>query len=123
MADYTSDFETFWKAYPRRWNKDLGCSVKRKKYPAFLKWQKLSKAIKAKCLSRVHLIKQFEGTPRDCVTWINQRGWDDMEWEEIKKMPIGFPKEMIENLLKKVPDIDVNVSNERNRQMAGLKDK
>jgi len=36
---------------------------------------------------------------------------------------LGFPKEMIENLLKKVPDIIVNVNNERNRQMAALKDK
>ena len=114
--DYTPEFEIFWKAYPKRWNRDLGCSVKRQKYPAFLKWQKLSKAIKAKCLSRVHLIKQFEGVPRDCVTWINQRGWDDMEWEELKKLPVGFPKEMIENLLKKVPEANINVSNERNRQ-------
>jgi hypothetical protein len=117
--DYTPEFEIFWKAYPSRWNRELGLSIKRKKYPAFLKWQKLSKAIKGKCLARVHLIKQFEGVPRDCVTWINQRGWDDMEWEEIKKLPMGLPKEMIENLLKKVPEVNVNVSNVRNR----LKDK
>lgn len=113
--DYTEDFQVFWAKYPKRWNRELGCSVKRKKWPAFQKWQKLPKAIKSKCLSRVHLIKQFEGTPRDCVTWLNQRGWDDMECEELKKMPIGFPKEMIENLLKEVPEITVNVSNERNR--------
>ena len=116
MADYTPAFEIFWSKYPKRWHQGLGCLIKRKKWPAFEKWQKLPKAIKAKCLARVHLIKQFEGTPRDCVTWINQRGWDDMEWEELKKLPIGFPKEMIENLLKEVPEAGVNVSNRRNRQ-------
>ena len=40
--DYTPEFEKFWQAYPKRWNRDLGCYVKRKKYPAFQKWQKLS---------------------------------------------------------------------------------
>jgi len=121
---YTQDFETFWSHYPKRWNKDLGLRVKRKKSPAFQKWQKLSKDIRAKCLSRVHLIAKMEGNAvRDCVTWLNQEGWDDFEQEELKKMPIGLPKELIENLLKVVPDGTIDVNNERNKQMKRLKGK
>lgn len=120
--DYTKDFEEFWKRYPKRWNRDLGCYVKRKKWPAFLAWQKLSKDIRAKCLARVHLIAKLEGTPRDCVTWLNQRGWDDFDREEIKKMPIGLPREMIENLLKVVPESDNRSTSDKvNEQRKKLK--
>ena len=111
--DYTTEFETFWKAYPKRWNRDLGCYVKRKKWPAFQKWQKLSKAIRNDCLAKVHLIRRAEGTPRDCVTWINQRGWEDIEIEEKKSKP--FPPELLPKM-KTVENPAVNISNERNRQ-------
>ena len=116
--DYTDEFEAFWKAYPKRWNQDLGCWVKRKKYPAFLKWQKLSQAIRNECLSKAHLIKRAEGTPRDCVTWINQRGWEDIELEKPEPMPAKYLPEM-----KKVESTFVNVNNERNQQIAKLKAK
>jgi len=120
--NYTHDFEEFWKRFPKRWQKDLGVYVKRKKAPAFLKWQKLPKDIRAKCLARVHLIAKMEGSAvRDCVTWLNQEGWDDFDREELKKMPMGLPKIAIENLLKTVPDVKINVNNERNRQMRLLK--
>ena len=118
--NYTADFEEFWKRYPKRFISGIGW-VKRKKFPAYEKWQKLPKEIRAKCLARVHLIKQMEGTPRDAVTWINQRGWDDFEMDELKKMPIGLPKEMIIDLLKTVPEVKINKNNERNRQMELLK--
>jgi len=117
--EYTKDFEKFWKLYPKRWNRDLGIWVKRKKWPAFEKWQKLPKKIKQRCLEIVHLIKDAEGTPRDCVTWLNQRGWEDIE--TTSKTKIGLPREMIEGLLKDVPDVKIDVSNERNRQMRKLK--
>ena len=77
--DYSEEFETFWKAFPSRWNRDIGVFVKRKKWPAFEKWQKLSQTIKSDCLAKSRLIRLTEGTPRDCVTWLNQRGWDDIE--------------------------------------------
>ena len=121
--EYTKGFLEFWKLYPKRWNKDLGCYVKRKKWPAFLKWQKLSKEIRAKCLARVHLVKKMEGSPRDCVTWLNNRGWDDIEEDELKKMPMGLPASMIEGLLKEVPSVEVNINNERNRQLNMLKER
>lgn len=109
--DYTEEFEGFWAKYPKRWNRDLSCWVKRKKYPAFLKWQKLSKTIRQECLAKVHLIKRAEGTPRDCVTWINQRGWEDIELEKPKPLPANLLPKM-----KIVENHNLNVSNERNRQ-------
>ena len=118
MSEYTKDFEEFWSRYPARYRKYQ--FIKRKKSPAFKVWQKLSKEIRAICLSRVHLIKKTEGgaeSVRDCVTWLNQEGWDEIN---IHKEPVGLPKEMIENLLKTVPD-GINKNNERNRQMRLLK--
>lgn len=114
--DYTTEFETFWVKYPKRWNRDLGCFVKRKKWPAFQKWQKLSKAIRSDCLAKVHLIRRAEGTPRDCVTWLNQRGWEDIELEKPKLIPTKLLPKM-----KIVESIEVNINNERNRQIAALK--
>jgi len=115
--NYTADFLEFWKRYPKRFVSGIGW-VRRKKKPAFIVWQKLSRGIRAKCLARVHLIKKMEGNAvRDCVTWLNQDGWDDFEIDELKKMPIGLPKEMIIDLLKTVPEVKINKNNERNRQM------
>ena len=119
---YTKDFEEFWKRYPARWQKEMCRFVKRKKKPAFLVWKKLPIEIRKICLSRVHLIAKNEGSKssiRDCVTWLNQDGWDEIN---IDKEPMGLPKEMIENLLKKVPDANININNERNRQMNLLKE-
>lgn len=118
--DYTEEFERFWSSYPKRWNRDLGVYVKRKKWPAFEKWQKLSQAIRNECLAKARLIKATEGTPRDCVTWLNQRGWDDIELPAPK--PKALPAEITPKL-KVIESHIVNVNNERNRQTAGLKDK
>ena len=114
--NYTNEFETFWKAYPARWNSNLSCMVKRKKYPAFLSWQKLSSERQQECLVKAKHIKRTEGTPRDCVTWLNQRGWDDIELEKPKPLPAHLvPK------LKTVPEHKVDFNNERNRLTATLK--
>ena len=86
--DYSEEFETFWKAFPSRWNRDLSGYIKRKKWPAFEKWQKLSQAIRSDCLAKSRLIRLTEGTPRDCVTWLNQRGWDDIELPSPKRKVI-----------------------------------
>lgn len=112
--NYTKDFETFWQKYPQRWNKDLGVYVKRKKQPAFLKWQRLSKEIRKECLAKVHLIKASEGSAvRDCVTWLNQEGWSDIDLTP-KNIQGMIPKDMIESLL--VDDKPLNINNERNKQ-------
>jgi hypothetical protein len=58
-------------------------------------------------LARVHLIKQYEGSVsaiRDAVTWINQKGWSDMD-EDINKQPMGLSKELIEGLFK-IEEVD-----------------
>ena len=115
--DYTEEFETFWKAFPSRWNRDLGVFVKRKKWPAFEKWQKLSQAIRNDCLAKSRLIRLTEGTPRDCVTWLNQRGWDDIELPSPKRK--ALPAEITPKL-KIVESHIINVNNERNQQIKAL---
>ena len=115
--EYTPEFETFWKAYPKRWNTDIGGYVKRKKWPAFEKWQKLSQTIRSDCLAKSRLIRLTEGTPRDCVTWLNQRGWDDIELPSPK--PKALPAEITPKL-KIVKSHIINVNNKRNQQIKAL---
>ena len=115
--DYTEEFETFWKAFPSRWNRGVGGYIKRKKWPAFEKWQKLSQAIRSDCLAKSRLIRLTEGTPRDCVTWLNQRGWDDIELPNPK--PKALPAEITPKL-KIVESHIINVNNERNQQIKAL---
>ncbi len=114
--EYTSTFLIFWKSFPSRWNSNLSVFVKRKKWPAFEKWQKLSPEIQQKCLRIVKKIKAAEGTPRDCVTWINEKGWDDIDEPDLDAQKL--PQKLTDSL-KRVPG-GVNVNNERNRQMKGL---
>ena len=117
--DYTPEFETFWKQFPSRWNRDLGISVKRKKWPAFEKWQKLSQAIRNDCLAKACLIKQSEGTPRDCVTWLNQRGWDDIELPD-KPKPKALPAALVP-VMKTVEPLDNRSTSDKvNKEMAKL---
>jgi hypothetical protein len=120
--DYTPEFELFWKSYPSRWNKDFqgGSWVKRKKLPAFQSWQKLSEEIKAKCLRIVKQIKKSEGgATRDAVTWINERGWDDIEEaNNDQHLPTSMTT-VLKNVANETKP--VNVNNERNRQLAALK--
>ena len=102
FIDYTADFQRFWKAYPKRWNRDKGIWVKRKKFPAFESWQKLPDHIKAKCLRIAKTIRASEGVPRDCVTWLNQRGWDDIEEDE---GPVEHLPASMTDRLRSVPSL------------------
>lgn len=117
--EYTPAFLIFWGGFPSRWNSNLHTYVKRKKYPAFESWQKLSPEIQAKCLRIVKQIKKTEGTPRDCVTWLNQRGWDDIDEPDldVQRLPRSFT-----DSLKSIPETGINVNNERNRQMQKLRE-
>ena len=114
--DYTSFFEIFWKAFPSRWNSNLHKYVKRKKWPAFQAWQKLSPAIQQKCLRIRKKIKDAEGTPRDAVTWLNQRGWDDIDEPDITAQKL--PAELTD-IFQPVPS-GPDLNNERNRQRKDL---
>lgn len=115
--DYTSDFEEFWKQYPKRWSRDRGEYVKRKKYPAFETWLRLSEANRAKCLRVVRQILKHEGTPRDAVTWLNERGWDDIE--ENDRPAHHLPAELTQ-VVKRVENPAVDVNERRNQQMRAL---
>ena len=115
--DYTQEFETFWKLFPKRWHTGLGVYIKRKKWPAFESWQKLSQAIRNDCLAKARLIKATEGTPRDCVSWLNQKGWDDIELPKPK--PKALPA-AITPKLRTVESHIVNMNNKRNEQIDKL---
>ena len=74
-AVYSQDFEAFWEAYPAR------NGQKTKKAKA---WDAFWKITTATSISPEHLtdrIKalapQYGDFPRDAVTWLNQRGWED----------------------------------------------
>lgn len=108
--EYTEEFEKFWKAYPKRWNRDIGSFVKRKKFPAFEKWQKLSQTVRDECLAKSRLIRKTEGTPRDCVTWLNQRGWDDIELPKPKPEPM--PANVVP-IMKSVPQGDTRSTSDK----------
>ena len=121
MAErYTEEFERFWKGFPARWNKDFqgGTWIKRKKYPAFEKWQKLSDEIRDKCMRVIKQVKKAEGgAVRDAVTWLNQSGWDDIDEPDLEAQTL--PQELIPHF--KTVDIRVNTNNRRNRQIDALR--
>ena len=118
MTQYTAEFEKFWGKFPKRWNRDLGITVKRKKMPAFIKWQKLSQEIRDECLEKAKYIKKAEGgAVRDCVTWLNQYGWDDITLP--KKVEPILPVELTK-VIKLVPNHRVNVNNRRNKNIKAL---
>ncbi len=104
MTAYTEEFKIFWKAYPWRWDRSNSQRIKRKKKPAFLAWQKLSKEIRAECMAKRKMVRASEGScARDCVTWLNQEGWEDIELAEEKWKPY-LPKEMTEPIGKIPPE-------------------
>ena len=119
MAEkYTEEFEQFWKDYPARWNKETGDKVKRKKGPAFKSWLKLTDDVRAKCLRIIKKIKRSEGgAVRDCVTWLNQDGWDDIDEPDLEAQ--SLPQELVPHF--KSVDIRVNTNNRRNKQMNALR--
>ncbi len=117
--EYSREFEVFWKCYPKRWDRSGHKLIKRKKFPAWQSWEKLDKDIQHEILTKAKYIKDFEGgAVRDAVTWLNQRGWDDIEFLE-KWVPV-LPKELTENVLKDGRTIPIDVNDERNRQRKAL---
>ena len=115
--NYTEDFQKFWQAYPKRWSRSMHGYIKRKKAPAFKTWQKLSPEIKSKCLRIVKKIKYSEGEAvRDCVTWLNQEGWDDIEEPQQVK---HLPEEMTNNVFR-VVNHHIDLNQRRNEEMRKL---
>lgn len=115
--NYTDEFELFWSKYPARWNHNIHGYVKRKKRPAFEKWVKLSPEIRKECLFKAKYIKAHEGTPRDCITWLNQYGWEDIDMAVPQEVPA-----IVKTIkLKQVPSLaKESVSNRVNEQRRKL---
>ena len=117
---YTEDFETFWVKYPARWSQSMSAHIKRRKQPAFISWQKLSLEVQQECISKVHLIKQAEGgasAVRDCATWLNQEGWDDIDLpeENIKTLPKKYT-----NSVFMEDNFKIDTNEQRNKLRKGL---
>jgi hypothetical protein len=112
---YPPDFETFWKCYPSRWDRDRSVKLKRGKRPAYNKWVKLTDEERAECMGKRKMIYAAEGSyPRDCVTWLNQYGWEDIEAEEDKwEQAIDIPMKEIKPA--------VNLNDARNEAMRKLR--
>jgi hypothetical protein len=90
------EFEVFWKLYPKRWDRNRSRLIKRKKFPAWESWQKLDSDTQHEILTKAKYIKEFEGgSARDAVTWLNQRGWDDVD----------FPDSWVPRLPKELTDV------------------
>lgn len=114
MTNYTPDFELFWQSYPGRWDGSRGKKLKRKKYPAFEAWKKLTKEQRRECLGKRKKIWQEEGSyPRDCVTWLNQWGWEDIVLPENQWI------RAIEIKMKEITPT-VNFHDERNKQLRNI---
>ncbi len=116
--EYSKEFEVLWRYHPKRWDRSGSKLIKRKKFPAWESWLKLDSETQHEILTKAKYIKDFEGgAARDLVTWLNQRGWDDIEFSE-KWTPV-LPAELTENVFKDMPKT-VNLNDERNRQKNAL---
>ena len=116
---YTPEFEYFWRVYPKRWDRNRSKMIKRKKFPAWESWLKLDDETHHDILTKTKYIKDFEGgAVRDAVTWLNQRGWDDITFPG-SWVPV-LPPELTKDVLKTdIKTLDVN--ERRNAIRKGLK--
>jgi hypothetical protein len=117
--EYTREFEYLWKVYPKRYSAAAGRKVGKKKWPAFEKWQKLPKVLQDEILTKAKFIREFEGDyPRDLVTWLNQRGWDDIEFKA-DYIPM-LPEELTQNI-GNIETKVIDLNDRRNEQIRRLK--
>lgn len=97
MNRYDPKFEYVWKKWPRRWSRTKGVWIKRKKVPAWKKWQTLDEATQDIIVSCVLQAREQEGSyPRDLVTWLNQEGWEDLDLGEDYQAIL--PKELTQEI-------------------------
>ena len=116
---YSKEFEYFWRTYPKRWDRSHSKLIKRKKFPAWQSWLQLDEETQHEILTKAKYIKDFEGSAaRDAVTWLNQRGWDDITFPETW-VPV-LPEELTKDVLKEVDTKTVNINDERNRQRKAM---
>ena len=86
--DYTAEFETFWKAFPKRWNRSSGRHYKVGKYEASQVWKRLSQKDRNKILIVVKYMQTGEFV-LDAHRWLKKRRFDDIEIREpLKRKPV-----------------------------------
>lgn len=87
MKDYDAAFEGLWNVYPKRNGK------KTKKFPAYKKWLTLDADDKQSLRASVekHNRNQSWGKYiRDLVTYINQRGWEDVIEDPVQAATVRY---------------------------------
>ena len=88
-AVYSQDFEAFWVAYPARNGQK---TKKAKAWDAFWKITTTTDITPEHLTDRIKVLApQYGDFPRDAVTWLNQRGWED-EVEPIRLQPRKQPQ-------------------------------
>lgn len=75
---YSEEFETFWKQYPKRWVVSSGKWVKVGKWEAREEWDKLSREEQTKALAVVKKVPAGRAT-QDAHRWLKHRRFDDYE--------------------------------------------
>lgn len=81
-AEYTKEFESFWKKFKGRWNPDKGKYIKVGKHEAFEEWRKLS-LDEQRAAWRAAGKTGDKFTP-DACRWLKNRRFDDYQNEEKK---------------------------------------
>ena len=76
--EYAAEFEMFWKAYPKRWNRSSGKYYKVGKWEAFQVWKRLSQKDRNDILIKVKYMKNGEFV-LDAHRWLKKRRFDDIE--------------------------------------------
>ncbi len=84
--EYTAEFETFWKLYPKRWNRSSGKHYKVGKWEASQVWKRLSQKDRTDILIKVKHMQDGEFV-LDAHRWLKKRRFDDMEIPKPKPKP------------------------------------
>ena len=88
---YTAEFETFWKDYPKRWNRSSGRYYKVGKWEASQAWKRLSQKNRNVILIKVKYMKTGEFV-LDAHRWLKKRRFDDIEIPKPKPKLQSIPK-------------------------------
>ena len=125
-TNYSDEFMAFWSRYPGRYHEagrpkaDGGYEHywKENKRKAFQWWRKLTPYQKKWAMYSVQFMKRGKFVP-DAFRWLRDGKYEDIDMPEDRPtMPAHLVPEM-----KTVESHVVNISNERNKQIAKLKGK
>ena len=92
--EYTQEFETFWRNYPKRWNRSSHRYYKVGKWEAFQAWKRLSQKDRNDILIKVKYMKDGEFV-LDAYRWLKKRRFDDMEIRKPRRKEVVKPIERI----------------------------